>query len=226
LRLVETPAFRRTIEKGERVRVPLFAVASNHARALILGTVAALVTFVLFYLMTVFALSWATSVLGYPREQFLIFQMTGVLAFAATIPLSALLADRIGHRTTLIMATLSIIAFGFAFAPLFAAGSSARVLSFLLLGFCLIGFTYGPLGSALAVLFPTPVRYTGTSLAFNLAGILGASLAPYIATWLASHFGLAYVGYYLSGAGIVTLIAFLLIGAIGSSQTQRSVTCA
>jgi uncharacterized membrane protein YedE/YeeE len=81
----------------------------------------------------------------------------------------------------------------------------------LALGFTLIGLTYGPLGSALATLFPTAVRYTGTSLAFNISGILGASPAAPIATLLASHYGVAYVGYYLSAAGVITLAALLLI---------------
>ncbi|HKE96630.1 MAG TPA: MFS transporter, partial [Povalibacter sp.] len=71
---------------------------------------------------------------------------------------------------------------------------------------------YGPLGTALAELFPTSVRYTGASLTFNLAGILGASLAPYVATWLANHYGLAAVGYYMSAAAVVTLVALLLMG--------------
>jgi MFS family permease len=74
-----------------------------------------------------------------------------------------------------------------------------------------MGLTYGPLGTTLAELFPTSVRYTGASLAFNLAGIVGASVAPYLATYLASHYGLAYVGYYLAAVGVVTLIALLLI---------------
>ena len=82
---------------------------------------------------------------------------------------------------------------------------------FLALGFALSGLAYGPLGSALAGLFPTAVRYTGTSLSFNLAGILGASLAPPIATLLASHYGVGFVGYYLSATGLVTLIALLML---------------
>jgi MFS family permease len=85
------------------------------------------------------------------------------------------------------------------------------VFVFLACGFGLSGLSYGPLGSALATLFPTPVRYTGTSLTFNFAGILGASIAAPIATWLASHYGLAFVGYYLSTAGFITLIALLFI---------------
>lgn len=74
-----------------------------------------------------------------------------------------------------------------------------------------MGMTYGPIGAVLAEPFPTSVRYTGASLAFNLAGILGASLAPYIATWLATDYGFAYVGYYMVAAAIISLIGFVFI---------------
>jgi MFS family permease len=204
LSLTETPAFARVMARAERVRLPLLAVCREHARALVAGTLAALATFVLFYLMTVFALSWATSRLGYSREQFLWLQMAGVVAFALTIPLSAWWADRRGGKATMILATLAVFAFGLAFAPLFGAGE-AGAFAFLVLGLGVMGLTYGPLGSVLAQLFPAAVRYTGASVAFNLAGIFGASLAPYIATWMAQHYGLAYVGYYLCGAAVLTL---------------------
>jgi metabolite-proton symporter len=211
LQLVETPAFKRSIAQGERVSVPFMVVFAKYPRELVLGTLGATTTFVVFYLMTVFALGWATSALGYGRQQFLILQMVGVLFFGLTIPFSALIADRIGERAMLIIATILIIVFGFAFRPLFSGHGVMNALVFLGIGFALSGLTYGPLGSALAKLFPTAVRYTGTSLSFNLAGILGASLAPPIATLLASHYGVAYVGYYLSAAGIVTLMALLKI---------------
>ena len=209
LQLVETPAFERTIAQGERVRVPLLVVVTQYPRELILGTLGTVTTFVVFYLMTVFALSWATSALKFPRSDYLIVQMVGVLFFGLTIPISALIADRIGGRMMLIIATIAIMIFGFLFAPLFGTHDTIRVFAFVALGFSLTGFTYGPLGSALAALFPTAVRYTGTSLAFNIAGILGASLAPLIATHLSSKYGLSFVGYYLSAAGLVTLIALL-----------------
>ncbi len=209
LQLVETPAFRRSLEQGERVRVPLLAVVTRHPRALLLGTLATTTTFLVFYLMTVFALSWATTALHFPRSEYLMLQMAGVLFFGLTIPISALAADRIGSRSMLILATLAIMAFGFAFAPLFGAHDVFKVFLFLAIGFSVTGLTYGPIGSALASLFPTAVRYTGTSLTFNLAGILGASLAPLIATRLSSAYGLKFVGYYLSGVGLVTLIALL-----------------
>jgi MFS family permease len=211
LRLAETPAFRRTIENNERVRLPIVNVLLEYPGMLVLGTFAATATFVLFYLMTVFSLSWGTSALGYPRAEFLVLQLIGVLFFAATIPVSAWLADRLGRLPILIAASLGITAFGLLLAPLFGSGGTVGVLTFLCLGLALMGLTYGPLGTALGELFATPVRYTGTSLTFNLAGIVGASVAPYIATSLATKYGLAFVGYYLCAAGLVSLIALLLI---------------
>ncbi len=211
LKVTETPAFQRAIQHNERVRLPMWTVVREYPRELLLGTFAAVATFVVFYLMTVFALSWGTSALGYSRSEFLILQMIGVVFFGLTIPVSAVIADRIGRRTMLIIATIAIILFGLIFAPLFGSGHVVGVTAFLSLGLALMGLTYGPLGTALAELFPTSVRYTGASLTFNFAGIIGASLAPYAATWLANHHGLASVGFYQSAAGVLTLIALLLM---------------
>ncbi len=210
LRITETPSFQKAVDRNERVDVPLMVVFRDHAGALVRGTLIALTAFVIFYLMTVFALSWGTTALGYSREAFLQLQMIGVIFFAITIPLSALLADRFGRRPTLIATSLLVVLFGLGFAPLFSAGDALGCLAFLSIGLALMGLTYGPLGTILSELFPTAVRYTGSSIAFNLAGIFGASLAPYIATWLATHHGLAWVGYYLAGAALISLAALLL----------------
>jgi MFS family permease len=78
----------------------------------------------------------------------------------------------------------------------------------------LMGASFGPLGALMSSLFPVEVRYTGASLTFNLAGILGASGAPYIATWLATTYGLPFVGYYLSGMAIISLFALLMVRRI------------
>lgn len=209
LKITETPVFVQAMEKQERVVVPFLTVFRLHLKALVLGTGIALATFVLFYLLTVFCLSWGTMKLGYSRNEFLIIQMIGVLFFGATIPLSAVFADRHGRRITLMAISAAIVAFGLALGPLFGAGTTG-VMFTLMIGFALMGLTYGPLGTILSELFPTAVRYTGSSVAFNLAGIFGASLAPYIATWLATHHGLAAVGYYLSGAAFVSLAALWL----------------
>jgi metabolite-proton symporter len=211
LSLTETPAFQRAVERQERVRVPIVALLREHPRTVVLATFAAVTTFVVFYLMTVFTLSFGTAELGFARQDFLLLQMIGVLFFAVTIPLTAAAADRVGRWRILIASSVAAIVFGLTFAPLFSSGDATTVTIFLSLGLALMGCTYGALGSALAELFPTAVRYTGASLTFNLAGILGGSLAPYIATYLADTHGIAFVGYYLSAAAAVTLAAQLLL---------------
>ena len=211
LRIQETPAFQQALANNERVRVPMATVFREHGGTLVLGTFAAVSVFVVFYLMTVFALSWGTSNLGYTRNGFLILQMVGMLFFGLAIPLAARLADRSNPRVVLIWASIAMALYGLVFAPLLQAGHAGSVLLCLSLGLALMGLGYGPLGSALAALFPTSVRYTGASLTFNLAGIIGASLTPYAATRLATRFGLQAVGWYLTAAGVITLLALLLI---------------
>ncbi|TFW10198.1 MFS transporter [Oxalobacteraceae bacterium OM1] len=210
LNITETPVFQKVLEKHERVKVPVVTVLQAHGGTLVLGTLISLATFVLFYLMTVFALSWGTTALGYSRREFLLLQLVAVLFFGLTIPLAAIAADRYGHRRAMLYITGAIALFGLLFAPMFVAGSLPGVLLFMSLGLALMGLTYGPLGTLLSELFPPAVRYTGSSLAFNLGGILGASLAPYAATWLAGHHGLGSVGGYLSASAVLTLAALFL----------------
>jgi metabolite-proton symporter len=207
LTITETPVFAAAVHRQARVKLPMLVVLRQYPATVISGTLLSLATFVVFYLMTVFTLSWGTSVLGFTREQFLQIQLVGVATFAVMIPVSAMLAER-GRRRVLLAATVAIGLFGLVMAPLFVMGTTGAVLT-LAIGLGLMGLTYGPLGTVLSELFPTPVRYTGSSLTFNLAGIFGASLAPYIATWLANNYGLQFVGYYLTGAAVLTLLGLL-----------------
>jgi metabolite-proton symporter len=209
LTITETPVFRAAMTREHRAKVPMFVVLREYPRQLVMGVLSSLVTFVLFYLMTVFALSWGTTALGYTRATFLVIQLIGVLFFAITIPISAKIAEH-GRRQWLIWVTVAIGAFGFVLAPLLSGGFTGAVAA-MILGLSLMGLTYGPIGTVLSELFPTRVRYTGSSLTFNLAGIFGASLAPYIATWLAQHYSLRYVGYYLTAASALTLVGLVSI---------------
>jgi metabolite-proton symporter len=209
LTITETPVFREALNRGQQVKVPMVAVFRDYTRQLIAGITVSLATFVLFYLMTVFALSWGTSALHYSRGKFLLMQLFDILFFAITIPVSAVLAER-GRRRVMIGVSLAIAIFGLFLAPLFVAGTTGALVM-MAIGLALMGVTYGPLGTLISELFPTKVRYTGSSLAFSFAGILGASLAPYIATWLAKTYGLQYVGYYLTAAAVLTLLGLLSI---------------
>jgi len=209
LTISETPVFREAVKRGEQVRVPMLAVIREHSKALVAGTLLSLATFVLFYLMTVFALSWGTTALGYSRGTFLLMQLFDIAFFALFIPLAAVWAER-GRRRVMFWVTVAIGLFGLCLAPLFTAGTMGALVM-MALGLSLMGLTYGPLGTIISELFPTSVRYTGSSLAFNFAGILGASFAPYIATSLARRYGLPAVGFYLTVSAIVTLLGLALI---------------
>jgi metabolite-proton symporter len=207
LTITETPVFREELKKREPVKVPMAEVFRKHSRALLMGILLSLTAFVLFYLMTVFMLSWGTSALGYTRDKFLLMQLFSILFFAAAIPISALLAEG-GRRPMLIAVNVGIGLFGLVLAPMFNAGTAGAVAT-MVLGMSLMGLVYGPLGTVLSELFPTSVRYSGSSLTFNMAGIFGASLAPSVATYLATNYGLQYVGYYLSGAAMLSLAGLL-----------------
>jgi metabolite-proton symporter len=209
LTITETPVFQQASARHEQVGVPMVVVLRDHFGRLVAAVLVCFATFVLFYLMTVFALSWGTTALGYPREKFLLIQLFGIFFFAATIPISAVLAEK-GRRPVMLAITVAIGLFGLVLAPMFTAGT-AGAMAMMALGLALMGMTYGPLGTILSELFPTRVRYTGSSLAFSLAGIFGASLAPYIATWLAKTHGLPYVGYYLTASAALTLVGLLSI---------------
>src|SRR3569833_867249 len=164
LKIAETPDFMKVIEKKAVAKMPFSDVFRHHTKTLVLGTLVATTTFLLFYLMTVFTISWGTSVLHYSKNDFLAGQMLSVLFFAAGIPLSSVLADRYGRARMLIAASLSIFLFGLFFSQLFGAGNWTITIIFLSLGMFLMGLTYGPLGTALAGIFPPTVRYTGSSL--------------------------------------------------------------
>lgn len=211
LKITETPSFLATLETKKEVRIPLVVLLKEYRNPLIFGTLAAVTTFVTFYLMSVFSLSWATTDLGYSRRDFLIMQLFSVLFFGISIPISAILADKLGRRKVLILVTIAIAIFGLFFSALLGSGSTTLITVFLCLGMTLMGLTYGPLGTFLSELFPTQVRYSGSSLTFNFAGIIGAAFAPMIAIWIAKNYGITYVGYYLSAAAILTFFSLLVI---------------
>jgi metabolite-proton symporter len=207
LTITETPVFREALNRRERVKVPMLAVFRDHTLTAILAVMIAVSAFVIFYLMTVFTLSWGTTALHFSREKFLVMQLFAMLFFALFIPISARLAES-GRRVMLMWGNAAVVAFGLVLGPLFAAGTAGALLT-MVIGMSLVGVVYGPLGTVLSELFPTAVRYSGSSLTFNLAGIFGASLAPYAATYLAQSYGLSYVGYYLSAGSLLSIAGLL-----------------
>ena len=212
--LHESPVFEKVAKAKKQVKVPLGTLLTKHVRVTVLGTFIMLATYTLFYIMTVYSMTFSTAAapvgLGLPRNEVLWMLMMAVIGFGVMVPVAGLLADAFGRRKSMVIITTLIILFAlFAFNPLLGSGNPILVFAFLLLGLSLMGLTFGPMGAVLPELFPTAVRYTGASVSYNIASLLGASVAPYIATWLAGSYGLGWVGLYLAVVGAITLTALL-----------------
>ncbi|MDR0458195.1 MAG: MHS family MFS transporter [Burkholderiaceae bacterium] len=211
LRIAETPAFRAAIERRERVRVPVVTLLARHWRPVLLGSLAMVVCYTLFYNAAVFSLAHGVTVLHIARPTFLALLCVAVVFMGLATPLFAWASDRFGRKPALIVGCIAAIGSGFTMAPLLGSGSLPLALLFLIIELFLMGATFAPMGALLPELFPTHVRYTGAGAAYNLGGILGASVAPYIAQVLAARGGLPWVGYYISIASAISLLGVLLM---------------
>lgn len=241
LKLVESTSFSKAEKSGAIRKFPLGEVVRRNGKQLILGTFIMLATYVLFYLMTSFTLSYGTKPtlegaaaaaekagtafdaaayvpgLGFGYTDFVIMQIIGVVFFGVFTMLSGPVADAIGRKRLLIGVTLAIIVFGLTFSVFLLPHADpkftgALVQAFLVFGFLLMGTTFGPMGAVLPELFPTNTRYTGSAISYNVSSILGAALAPIVAValWAAGDGNPWLVGLYLSGMGVLTLIAVVL----------------
>ena len=211
LNLTETPEFTDAMSKDAPAAVPLAMIVRDHWRETLAGTFAVIACFAIFYLATAFALGYGTTTLGYSRESFLGVQLAAILFMAGGIIVAGWLSDLFSPRLVLMAGCVGTAGAGLLLAPMMGGGSLLLLFLFLALALTLMGFVYGPLGGWLPSLFPARVRYTGVSIAFNAGGILGGALAPMIAQALADRGGLLPVGLYLSAAGLVSLVAMLVL---------------
>jgi MFS family permease len=211
LKLTETPEFAAALAEAPPPSVPIAELLRRHAGATLAGTVGAIACFAAYYVGTAFLLGYGTKTLGFTMQQFLLMQLGAILFMGLGIYAAAWLADnRWDERRVLAGGCVATILVGFTIAPLMS-GSAVGAFAFLSLTLLAMGFVYGPLGAWLPGLFPARVRYTGASMAFNVAGVIGGGLTPLFAQGLAMRQGLAAVGWYLSAAAAVSLVALLLV---------------
>jgi MFS family permease len=209
LRLVTTTEYSHLLDERQLEPVSVVELMRNQGRNVLIGALAALASYALFHLVTVFPLSWIS--LYSPRSiaGFLQVQMVGVTLMAICVIISGLVADKIGRRRTLgTLATL--IAVFSAFVPMLINGGETGQDAFILLGFSLLGLSYGQAAGAVTSQFEQRFRYTGAALTSDLAWLVGAGFAPLVALGVSAHFGLAYAGLYLLSGALCSLAALSL----------------
>lgn len=224
LKLEETPVFKQSMRQGEKAKAPVVDAFKTAWKPMILGTFIMLSCYVLFYLMTAWILSYGIgnpakgAGLGIAYHTFLKVQLLAVLFFAAFVPVSGWLADKIGRRRQQIATNILLVAFGLSFGIFMApstlgTGENANIpglVLFISIGMAIMGLSFGSMSAYLPELFPTNVRYTGSGISYNVASILGAAITPYVAVWLNAQGGVSAVGWYLAGAAVITLIALFI----------------
>ncbi|MFL9925284.1 MFS transporter [Herbaspirillum lusitanum] len=213
LRLVSTPEYARLLDKSELEPAGVIEITRTQGRNIVIGALAALASYALFHLVTVFPLSWISLYSLRSLSDFLWMQVFGAVIMAAGIVVSGLIADRMGRRNTL--GTLALlIAILSAFVPMLMNGGEAGQNTFILLGFALLGLSYGQAAGAVTANFSAKYRYTGAALTSDLAWLVGAGFAPLVALGLSAHFGMAYVSFYLLSGAVCSLAALSLNRAL------------
>ena len=207
LRLVVTPEFKRLFDEKELQPRRVVETIRTHPRQVFVGALIPLATYAMFHLVTIFPLSWATLFTDHNATDFLGSLFLGSIVGGLGIMLSGILADRVGRRGQLAIAAVLIAIFSFFAAPLLGSDTTAGRTTYVVIGFALLGLSLGQASNAIASRFESIYRYTGAAVTSDIAWLVGAGFAPLVALWLCSHYGLAYVGYYLLSGAAVTLAA-------------------
>jgi MFS family permease len=213
LRIVASKEFGAAMEAQELQARPVFEMLSKHSTDVVLGAFVPLASFAMFHLVTIFPLSWVTLTGGQSAAQFLWVQVAGAALGAVGIVLSGVLADRIGRRNQLMAGAILIAIFSFSAPFLLDAGGKGQD-AFILIGFFILGLSFGQSSGAVSSRFSQPYRYTGAALTSDLAWLVGAGFAPLVALGLASSFGIIFIGGYLISGAICTIAALTLTRAL------------
>jgi len=206
LRLVVTEEYTQLLEEGELEPIPVGEMVREQGYNMFIGAFAALASYALFHLVTVFPLSWIAIRESQEISQVLIVQIVGAVLCILGIIASGMVADRIGRRTTLgaLAVFISIYAL---FTPWLLGGGPSAQNAFILIGFALLGLSYGQASGTVTANFIRRYRYTGAALTTDMAWLIGAAFAPLVALGLSERFGLAAVSVYLLSGTVCTLLA-------------------
>jgi MFS family permease len=212
-RLEETPVFRELEARGDRPTAPVTEVLRLQTRALVAAILARVGPDVLYAMFAVFVLTYATQNLGMSRGAATTAVLVGSAFQVGLIPLSGWLSDRFGRRLVYGIGTVGGAVWSVVFFAI--AASLPTLLIGVVIGLVFHSLMYGPQAAFVAEQFTARLRYTGSSLAYTFAGIIGGALAPLAFTYFLAVTGTGYViALYIVVACLVTLIGLWLGRAV------------
>lgn len=206
LRLVVTHEYERELQANELEPCRVADLLKEQGATVFMGAFASIASYALFHIVTVFPLSWILLYSDHDVGDVLAVQVVGAVLAAAAMPISGLIADSIGRRNTLGVLAALIAMFSL-FAPFLLGGGHMAQHAFILLGFGLLGLSYGQAAGSMSGNFLPRFRYTGAALTADLAWLVGAAVAPLVALGLSARFGLVAVTLYLLSGAACTLLA-------------------
>jgi MFS family permease len=209
--VAESRTFEEEIAAAPPPRVPALEVLRERPRALLTGAGLRVGENISYYVITVFSITWITEVAKLSRDAALQAILIGSAVHFVAIPALGAVSDRIGRRIVYAAGGFGLGAFAFAFFPMLASGDRAQLIAAVVIALLLHGAMYGPQAAFIAELFPTRIRYSGASIAYQLTSIIAGSLAPIIALWLyqRSHSSTPVAIYVALACAISGLTALL-----------------
>ena len=206
--ITESPLFEEVESAGEKARMPLIEVIKRHPRGLLVAMGARLGTDVAFYTFTLYILTFLTANLGLPRSVGLNAVLIGSAVQIALIPLFGGLSDRYGRRPVYALGAVSAAVWAFVFFPLLSTRSPVVIVLATVVALITHAAMYGPQAAFIAELFSTELRYSGASMGYQIAGVLGGGIAPLVSIWLVKETGTPFaVSFYVLAMVVLTLVA-------------------
>jgi len=208
LGIMETPVFTRLVAERKIERAPMLEVIKRQPGDIILSALARLAEQAPFYIFTAFVFSYGTGTLGVSRDFLLVAVLVAAVLSFVSIPLFGHISDRIGRKKMYMIGAATCGVFGFIYFGLLNTGSLPLIFLAIVLSLIPHDMMYGPQAALIAESFSGKLRYSGSSLGYQLASVIAGGPAPLIAAWLFSQYHSAYpIAWYIAACAVITLAA-------------------
>jgi MFS family permease len=221
LRLAESDEFKTLFTRNELAPARTLDVVREEWLQIIIGAFTPLASLALFHMVTVFPLSWIVLYSSEHLELFIVIEIIAAIFGLAAILASGPIADRIGRRRLLWQMAIAIAVFAVISPVMLGRGGIIGEALYVLIGFILLGLSFGQSSGATASGTALKNRYTASAMTTDLAWLFGAGFAPFVALYLSEHYGIWLAGAYLFSGAVGTLLALTLFTRRNAERREQ-----